>query len=357
MYALLLVLVLGAHLAFLAAADRGGLLRWLAYLTLLGTAALVHLLSVLIVPLHVVWLLLLWPRNWRRWAGFAATLLLPLIPYSMLVGWWQARLFFDPDFQTGHPFVPLNNILTVLLVGFTRGVASIPNALVLAPVIFLLLAGIALGSKAVGTPTWQLGARRQALLVSWLLLPPLLLFAITLAKPIFTDRYMIWISPAFAILVAQGSLVVAQVWRPLGWSAVALMVVLGLQAGWRQTHVPIKSDFRAAAAYVSAHRQPGDRLLYLIPHVRHTFEYYAGTWDNWTDGPYTNHGNPEEQVAQETAQAVGDASGVWLISSEEDLWDARALLRRWLEANGRPARGARFTRVEVIRYEMEPHTP
>ena len=144
-------------------------------------------------------------------------------------------------------------------------------------------------------------------------------------------------------------------WRPLGWAGVLFLVIVGLQAGWRQTHTPIKSDFRAAAAFVLAHKSPDDRLLFQMPYGRHAFEYYAGPSQAWIDGTYTNSGTSPEQVAEELTRTVGDASTVWLIASEEELWDQRKLVRQWLEDNGQTSDGGRFSKIEVIRYQMNDH--
>ncbi len=104
-------------------------------------------------------------------------------------------------------------------------------------------------------------------------MPPLLLYLVSLSKPLYTDRYVIWIGPALLILLAQGVAALARVWRPLGWIALAALLTMGLLAGWRQVQTPIKSDFRAAAAYVEARRQPGDLLLFQMPYNRIVYEY------------------------------------------------------------------------------------
>lgn len=358
MYAGLVVLVLAAHLAFLAAVEaaaqpgprrlgRSGA-WWLLYLALLALAALTHVLAVLVVAVHALWLLALGRSYRRAWLPWLLTLALPTLPYYALVGWWQVRLFLDPRFQTGHPAVPLPGMAEALLVGFTLGVAIPPSVLPLALAIFLLLAGLLLWGE--GRPV----SRPSVLLLAWLAAPLLLLFAISLRKPMFTDRYLIWTLPALAILLAMGAAAVSRVRAWLGRAALALLVGLGLAAGWQQTHTPIKSDFRAAAAYVQAHAQPGDHLLFLIPHVRPTFEYYAGPQPNGLDGPYTNAGMSEAQLAEEMARGLAGASAVWLVASEETLWDSRGLARAWLEAHGQVTHDQPFTRVRVTRYVLEP---
>ena len=109
---------------------------------------------------------------------------------------------------------------------------------------------------------------------------------------------------------------------------------------------------RAAAAYVEARRLPGEPVVFQIPYLRHTYEYYAGPLKTAVDGRFTNGGSTTEQVADEMAAALGDAPIVWLVLSEEDMWDSRGLVRKWLEDQGQPTDDQKFQRVEVIRFQM-----
>jgi uncharacterized membrane protein len=355
MYGWLVALALATLLAFLAALHNGRWRRWLLFLALLAVTTLHHVWAILLIPICAAWLLLLWPDYRRRWLPFLLTLALPALPYFALVGWWQLRLFTTPDFQTGHPFVPLATMAATLATAFSLGVARTPTWWAIAGLIFLLLAGSVLGGKTMAgagsAPTWR-RVRMSLMLLAWLLLPPLLLFLVSLSKPLYTDRYVIWIAPVLLILLGQGVAALARLWRPLGVAALTALLAVGLLSGWRQMHTPIKSDFRAAAAYVEARRQPGDLLLFQIPYNRIVYEYYAGPQAAAIEGRYTNSGNPEAQVDEEMRSAVGSAPAVWLIASEEEMWDQRRLVRQWLELQGEVTDQQGFARVEAVRYAI-----
>ncbi len=49
---------------------------------------------------------------------------------------------------------------------------------------------------------------------------------------------------------------------------------------------------------------------------------------------------------------VGDAPAVWLIASEDEMWDQRRLVRQWLEAWGEETDQQGFARVEVLLYAI-----
>jgi hypothetical protein len=117
----------GALLAFLAALQHGQWWRWLVFLDPADRGRAAPCLGCLVDP------------DLRRVAAAAmarlpaalATLPAdvgdPLVPYFQLVGWWQLRLFTTPDFQTGHPFVPLPQMATNLATAFSQGVAAAPT--------------------------------------------------------------------------------------------------------------------------------------------------------------------------------------------------------------------------------------
>lgn len=347
MYTWLAVWTMAALLMFLAAVQRGDAARWLGYLALLGIAVLHHVWAVALIPVCAAWLLVLGRPYRHRWRPFLLTLALPLLPYLAMMGWWQWRLLTTAGFQTGHPFVPAGKIAAGLAVALGQGVAAAPSPIIAAALLALLLTGSLLASGRLS----RLG-RGAALLWSWAALPPLLIYAVSLVKPMYAERYVIWIMPALLLLLARGVAGLSRASRPLGALALLLLLAVGLANGWRQMHTPLKADFRAAAAYVESQRRPGDALLFQIPYNRLVYEYYSGPQPAAIEGRYTNAGNSEAQVAQEMEAALAGVSGdVWLIASEEAMWDRRGLVRGWLAAHGAVIDQRRFSGVEAVRYQ------
>jgi hypothetical protein len=121
---------------------------------------------------------------------------------------------------------------------------------------------------------------------------------------------------------------------------------LGIQA-----YQSLKSDFRGAAHYVMAQREPGDRLLFQIPYNQYLFEYYAGPLTNTAEGPYTN-GMSDARADQWMVAATAGARDVWLIAAEVSEWDARGFTEAWLNAHGSVTERAEFTLVTVTRYHL-----
>jgi hypothetical protein len=89
-----------------------------------------------------------------------------------------------------------------------------------------------------------------------------------------------------------------------------------------------------------------------MPHARRTFQYYWKRPYRWAEGPYTNYGQPPEEVARQMEDLTAGSGRVWLVLSEPEMWDRRGLTRRWLEEHGRPVARQAFARVEVVCYHL-----
>jgi hypothetical protein len=217
---------------------------------------------------------------------------------------------------------------------------------------------------------------------------------ISLWQPLFTDRYLIWTAPAFYLLVAVGWSVL---WRGGVWArrvaalSITLVLVFDGINLWRQATVSIKSDVRGAVAYVIGYRAPegpesadplqpdGARLLgfrqylplvqrgsagieglivFQIPYIRHAFDYYSPVQGyEWADGLYTNHRHPDGSYVMSEAEAgrrmremMQGHHVIWLVVTEEWMWDERGLVHAWLEENAQLESEAHFAHVDVCRY-------
>jgi mannosyltransferase len=356
MYALLTSGALLSWYLYLRALRSRKWSLWIGYVLVTSLCMYLHLLAVLLIPTQATVFLLQWsrrPESRRRWLTAMAALVLPYLPFAL----WEIPLLFS-SFQTGHPFYPLHQILVVLLQALNLGITPRPALRLIFPLqgsarllvyeglivpLFLSLAGLLLYE----------GRRSLQLVLCWLLLPPVIMYLVSLGMPIFSVRYLIWIAPAFLLLLGMGLVAVRKQSRLFFLLCVAGLMLFSAQSLFVQSHVPIKSDFRHAAAYVRVRRQSDEPILFLHPHIHHTFEYYYGSADPWLAGPHTNGGLSPEGVDERLGGALGDAQSVWLVLSEPELWDERGLVSEWLQSRGRRIDEQAFARVGVSRYILE----
>ncbi|RME32131.1 MAG: hypothetical protein D6793_11510 [Thermoflexia bacterium] len=354
MYTLVPALALLALYGLLRAVERGGK-GWALPVVATSLLLYTHIWGALLIPLEGLWLALTWPRWRRHWRGALTAMALLILPYLPLALWQVPSVWVRRE--TGFPYHTLGEMALILLNGWSTGIVGRGWP----------WGALMVGGTAAFGFVWGLhgtGRRPVFLLLSWLLLPLLAIWSVSLRQPLFTDRYLIWCAPALYLLTAAGWIALARK-RPCCPLAVglgaAVLLIFGLNLHAQAT-LSIKSDVRAAARYVEAHYQPDDLLIFQIPHVRYTFDYYFGPIHyRWADGLYTNHRNPDgtyvlspKTAALWMAYQVGESRTVWLIASEGKMWDERNLVQAWLEYRYARTDEAHFTRVSVYRY-MRPN--
>jgi len=389
MYTLVTALTLLAHWCWLTGIIRGGRRIWLIYLITVSLCFYIHLLTIIIIPLHLLWFVIAWPQSRRHWRGYGFALAGLTLPYLPFV-WWQWAMLTATDKVTGFTFTPLTEMLYTLLVNHSYGLLPPPPMFRLLPIFFIGAVGLLLGAgiipekRSVPATDLPLGLspdlppgltawRRYWLLVSWLFVPIATIYALSLRQPVYTDRYIIWIAPAAMILLALGIQALYQYSGRIATPLVLLLLVytLGfwLQMGWRQKHETIKYDLRSAIHYVAARRTAETLLILQIPHLEFSYRYYTSDASptlftasddrlgRWADGLWTNGGLPDDQaqlLADQQMQTI--TSGVdelWVLSSEVEMWDARHYMRAWLDEHGRLVDAAEFHGIHARHYLLE----
>ncbi len=344
MYTLVLALAALAIYALRRAMDgERRIVGWVTLVMATSVAMYCHILAALLIPVEII-LSLVWGLGSRRdgwWKGALVSFACLTLPYVPLLR-WQLPLVFRPA-QTGFAYYPLNQMLLVLLNGFATGVGGMLPMTALWPAGSLLLVGVALG-----VARW----RDLVALLVWLLLPPLALWLISLNRPIFTDRYLIWTGTAFYLGVSLGMATLWRLWKPLGLIALVAVAGIAIQGVYDQAATPIKSDFRGAARYIQAHQAPGDLVVFQIPYVRHTFDYYHPQPYDWADGLYTNYGMSDDEVDAQMRTMVAGRKVVWLVASEMEMWDQGLQVWHWFESHARRTDRVVLAQVTVYRYEF-----
>lgn len=343
MYTLVLALAaLGAY-ALRRGIETNRVGWWVTLVAATSIAMYCHILAALLIPVEMI-LALVWGIGSRQsgwWKGALVSFACLTLPYLPLVR-WQLALVVTPA-QTGFAFYPFDQMLLILLSGFATGISGLLPTTALWPAGTLALIGLVLGAA---------GWREKAALSVWLLLPPLALFLISLNRPIFTDRYLIWIGPAFYLLMALGLTAMWQVWKPLGVAAALAVAGIALIGVYDQAITPIKSDFRGAASYVRNHQEPGDLIVFQIPYVRYTFNYYHPQPYDWADGLFTNYGMSDADVDAQMRTIVAGRKTVWLVASEMEMWDQKLQMWHWFESHARRTDTVVLAQVTLYRYEL-----
>jgi hypothetical protein len=232
---------------------------------------------------------------------------------------------------------------------------------------------------------------RAAQLLSWLALPLLAIWLISLRSPLFTDRYLIWTAPAFYLLVGAGlrglSRILTRVFVRLrgvrlrgvrlrgvrlrgvrlrnGALVLLTLILLGYAGNLsQQTTTPVKPQFREVAAYLEIHRRPGEPLVFQIPYNHIVVDFYTDApLDPWIEAPFTNWRTSSgayqvtpSAVDLQVRQALKGSECAWLVYAEAQMWDERELVKAWFDAEATVETVRHFHLVDLYRYCF-PETP
>jgi mannosyltransferase len=101
--------------------------------------------------------------------------------------------------------------------------------------------------------------RLVALCLPWLILPPAILLAASLAHPVYTFRYIVFCIPAGALLIGPALVALG---RYAGPAALAVLLVIGLPTqSFQRSAVGHGINIRRVDRIVARDREPGDALL------------------------------------------------------------------------------------------------
>jgi hypothetical protein len=288
-------------------------------------------------------------QQWRGWLLSMVCLTLPFIPLAL----WQSSFLFEA-YQSGHPFYPLPDEIHLLLKLYSSGLIRFIKLVPIVLYVFLFLCGLFLGIRASGKR--QPAAQSRYVLAVWALLPPLLVYLISLRVPVFEDRYLIYVVPAFYLLIAAGVVAVRHHWRWLASLCLGLILIVNLMGLRQQQRQPIKADFRAAGQYLLNQPRPPATIMVQIPYLKHTLEYYYLQDFTLLEGLWTNDGKSEATVHAEMSTLTANLTDLWLVVSEEEMWDSRQLTRAWLNEHANLVDEAHFVRIDLYHYQLRPGT-
>ncbi|MFQ5854890.1 MAG: glycosyltransferase family 39 protein [Anaerolineae bacterium] len=282
---------------------------WYAYILTTTLALYAHFYAGFVLLAHAVFVTWwAWRRDswrmWVRWTGASAVAVLIFVPWGGLVaGQLQANdTYWRGTLALGRT---ISRTAQAFVVGETiRGPEAILTTVAyLCLAAFGLLVGIVLnpgsgvrgrlvsgGSTSDSGPfDWAQGRLRTSdsavFLLAYVLVPLIVLLAISYNRPKFAPRYLLNVTPALALLAGQGT--VALEWGMANsrlrflCSAAATVMVSVVLAGsglslWRHytAETQFKADWRAAARYVGQHATPRDAVVIVAGHAMPAFDFY-----------------------------------------------------------------------------------
>ena len=283
-------------------------------------------------------------RNLRALAGFALANFLILAGYLPWLPAMLQRFRLDSSYWSGS--LKMDEALLHVFNNFTAGGSEVfweEKAAAWLPwfgaAALIWLIGLILVRRR--------GSQRPlALILHWLLLPPLLILLLAWRTPKFNPRYLLISWPAWALLIGAGA---ASWWQPGRWlrsqklrmasrglAVLTLLPVVLVSAqgldNWYHDPNFAKTAWREAIAYMFHHRQDDEAALLVSGHAYPVFDLYLPP-----DGPPSQRVPrirlPEMEILdvnqvlgwQESARALNENlagyGGVWLFLWQDEVVD------------------------------------
>lgn len=279
-YALALLATIVSY-GFLTRACAGGTRRqWLLYVAATVLVVYLNALCGLVVIAAQVFVPLVAGRPaFRRWLLAVAAIVLAAVPLAVLTA--HAAGGRDVFYWVTRPgLFDLARAQALLLGGPLAAVCAV-----------LVLAGaVVLARRRLPRTPSALVVHPAAPLVAWAFAPIIVLFAVSMVKPVFGDTYLAPAVPGLCLLLG---LAIVSLPRRLGAGALALVLAslaVGVAAHWRTQY---KEDWRTPIRELASQRAPGDPVLfdavlglvpagYYDPSLRSNGRLFVSQWH---DGP------------------------------------------------------------------------
>jgi len=186
--------------------------------------------------------------------------------------------------------------------------------------IFFGLVLIALWTYAFGDrrsqPKWMI-----AMIIAWILVPPVLTFLVSLSVPLFLSRYLIVALPALVLLAAVGVDALRPTWLGIGMAVVVVALSMSRNVPTYTSHF---EDWRAATDFILTETEPNDVIVFFPARFLSVpYEYYERRLDPDVS-PETIHYDFDTRSATDArvetlVQAIADTPNrrTWIVISHD----------------------------------------
>jgi mannosyltransferase len=359
-YGLVIFLAVLATWLLVRNVERPAEARWGLYSVVAALTVYAQFFGALMIAAHGVSLLVLARRRVIPWRDYARSLrwttlmILPITAVILRIGNTSAAWIGSPSWQYLYDF-------SELMAGNRGAALVILDALALAVAALAAWRDWRRGEQ--GLRSW-----RYALVFAWLLVPLGIVLAVSVVRPIFLSRYLIFCLPALLLGVAAGIARLRP--APLAWAMCAALSILSLQGTlsyYRGDFDLSRDDWRSATAYILDHTQPGDGIFFAT-FGRMPYEYYKSQRPslatapevlNWPGGAALE---PQDFAVRPVAEMLRDArpaqDRVWLVlfldrSDSGAVNPTSAMLRAWYGKGRRLITEQDFPQITVYLFARD----
>ena len=370
-----------------AMAQKGDEKKRLGYLGLYALTGLAAMYTHYFAAFALLALALYWAHVWiresrnpRALAGFGFANGLILLGFAPWAPAMLHRLRVDSSYWSGR--LKMGEALMHALETFTTGATEVFREE--AARAWLPWFGLAalLWLAALWMRHRRGSQRPLALLLHWLLLPPIFILLLASHTPKFNPRYLLTSWPAWALLMAGGA---ATLWRPHHWlrpnlpsrlkqasrglAVITLLLVITVSAmgldNWYHDPNFAKTAWREAISYMFRHRQADEAALLVSGHAYPVFDVYLPP-DAPPEWRMPRYRLPAIEILdvtqvlgwQESARALNDdlqgRGGVWLFLWQDEVVDPAHVVSTQLSRYAQEHPVPSFAFLTLRHYRLPP---
>ncbi|MGQ9627808.1 MAG: glycosyltransferase family 39 protein [Anaerolineae bacterium] len=338
MYALSTTLGLASSLLFLCALRRGGILRWASYVAITALGLYTHYYALFLLAFQAIFWLAFCRKKTRRTIQLPTSILHS--PFSILQSPFPTALvavgvLFLPWLAFGAWRILIAyhgngdspaflDMVRRLFLAFGLGESSEVGVYFLPILVLVFVFGLWEASR--------LGWRGLAFLLLYLAVPVLSVYAASLRRPVFNERYLAAASPPYYIILALGLAALRHLPGRWNWSGIlcALLLFGGSAHSLYGYYMEGETGpgWRELARRLEEMGQDGDFILanYTDPTP---WYYYRG------ELPHTvlpaSRPLDEEATIAELSHLASSYKRIWFIPLPSPDWDAEGFVGRWLD--------------------------
>ena len=347
LYAPLLALALASTACAVALwQGRQSKRRWFGYVTLTLLSLGVHYVALLMVIAHNLIALGLGLRRngkrwWLKWLSVQSLIGLAYLPWIAFA--WPV---LTSHTSTWAQPATLAEMLVRLFRAYSVGLT------ITTPELILPIPGFALALAIGFFNTAQQSDRDERLSALALILMPIGCVAIlSLSRPMFDERYLVFIIPPYLTLLGRGLAVIRFRWGRAGLAAFMLtgmsIATINDRFDPRFAKAP---DWNAVFDFFREHARPTDAIVYTYPDPAPEY-YVQGRWPIFLLPPQSP---PDRDATTQHAQEIAASHPrIWLIPQWSPSWDEHRLAEQILDALAERAAELSVGRVPLVLY----HTP
>lgn len=307
-------------------------LAWLAYIGGLSSAFYAHSTAVFLLGISSVSIFMYWIKtlNFNRvffWNWIIANTLI-LIVWA----WWLAFILQQTNYNSWIPFIKIKGAILILMEVLIEPGREPQSLFQLCR--YLLFLGLVL----LGLWRWRNNLEKLTLVNTFLVGFPLLVFVISLYRPLFIWRIFLWTTIPFYLLLASGILAFRS--RFMISFMVTILLILQLR-GTVNYYQFQKEPWNEIANHIESRIKQGDKILFYENSLSIPFNYYFRNHskntiqyalvDSYSPTKYLYLNNLAELSIADIPNMTSPSGRIWLVRghlSNKDLNFATSILRQ-----------------------------